>query len=388
MQINNIIDYLSTNQRRMTAFLPTRLRPFLTRTKLSGKRAATIVGPRGVGKTTLLLHEAQTAQGLYVASDNPLIAHFSLTQIAEAAFVAGYKGVVFDEVHHAHQWGLHCKSLYDTYPDRFIWISDRSSLLLKTGIADLSRRFPKISVPFLSFPEYVALKHGTVMEPCDPFCLDTAQIGRTLRSFDVLTEFNAYKREGLRPIFLEGDYPQKILGIIEKSIYSDIPYFVPQIQDNHIRLMNAVIGHLATSTIPTLNIDSLTTQWGLGKEKLYQLLNVMELVGLISIVRYKSDRHAMTKGAKIFFADPSIYTALGGSDGNLREALVVTMFRQLGKEIFACKDERQGDFTVGNITLEVGGKNKEQKGADFVIRDDLDYPGTTSVPLWVVASMY
>lgn len=120
----------------------------------------------------------------------------------------------------------------------------------------------------------------------------------------------------------------------------------------------------------------------------------MEQVGLISVVRFKSDRHAMTKGAKIFLADPSSYHALSGQEGNVQEALVVAMFRQTGKEIFACKDQRKGDFIVDGVTLEVGGWSKQPKGAAYVIRDGIERPtqsvgsAAAIVPLWMIASMF
>ena len=77
-----------------------------------------------------------------------------------------------------------------------------------------------------------------------------------------------------------------------ETIYADIPYFVPRIQENHLRLMNAIMGFLAMSPITTINVESMSKQWSLGK------------------------------GSKIFFADPSMYGSLSGSTGNVREAFV------------------------------------------------------------------
>ena len=152
--------------------------------------------------------------------------------------------------------------------------------------------------------------------------------------------------------------------------------------------MNAIMGHLASAPIPTLNISSLSTDWSIGKEKVYELLEKMERIGLINIIRFKSDHNVSGKGAKLFFADPSMYEALDGDTGNIREAFVSTMFRQLGKAIFASKSEIPGDFLVDKMTLEIGGKNKKLKGADFVIRDDMEMPGTRSIPMWSLGMMY
>lgn len=63
-------------------------------------------------------------------------------------------------------------------------------------------------------------------------------------------------------------------------------------------------------------------------------------------------------------------------------------FRQNKKEIFACKNGQQGDFVVDKKLLEVGGRNKAQKGSDFVIRDETDMLGAKSLPLWSLGMMY
>ena len=56
--------------------------------------------------------------------------------------------------------------------------------------------------------------------------------------------------------------------------------------------MNAMLGHLAQAPILTL-----------------------------------SDHAAASIGAKIFFADPTLYTVLSGQEGNAREAYVVSALR-------------------------------------------------------------
>lgn len=388
MQLSEIIERLSTTQALLNAHLPPNRRPFVVEQSLAHRRGALVIGPRGVGKSTFLLHEAALSNLLYVSVDNPLIAPLSLSELAEAAFAEGYNGIVFDELHHATQWSKHAKSIYDSHPNKLIWISDSSSLVIRRGAADLSRRFPKLFMPLLSFREYIFLKQGLEVAAFDPFkdcksaCLELS------KKCNIMGLFKTYKEEGFRPIFLEGDYNQKILAIIEKSIFYDVPFFVPRLTENHLRLMNAIIGYLAGSPIPTININSMATDWNLGKEKLYELLDVLEQVGLIHIIRYKSDFKTSGKGAKIFFTDPSMYSVLSGLTGSVREAFVATMFRHSGKAIYACKDETKGDFFVDNKTIEIGGRTKTSKGADYVLRDDIELPTKNIIPLWCMGMMF
>ena len=186
----------------------------------------------------------------------------------------------------------------------------------------------------------------------------------------------------------QGEYHARLLDIVEKTIFFDIPFLLPQVQDRYLTVLNAIMGYLATSRKPSLNIESLSREWSIGKDKLYELLTALEHVELISIVRYKSDVKAAGKGAKIFFSDPTFYAALGGHVGNVRESFVACMMRQSGGLIYACKDERSGDFVVNDMVLEIGGKNKKRKQAQFVIRDDIESPSRDVIPLWALGFLY
>lgn len=310
-----------------------------------------------------------------------------LFDIAQKAFQKGYDGLAIDEVHFSIDWSREIKAIYDSYPTKKIWVSDSSSLQLRKGIADLSRRFPRIQLPLLSFREYIFLKEETLFETFNPL-EDTSRATSIFQTTNILNLFRQYIEAGTRPIFLEGDYEEKLQNIIEKTIFSDTPFLLPNVQERYLRLMNAVIGYLASSPIPTLNMASLSSDWGIGKEKLYELLNVLEHIGLINIVRYKRDHKVSGKGAKILLADSSMYHVLHGDIGNVREAFLVTAMRSAKIDIFASKDESKGDFIVQDMLIEVGGKTKHPKKADFVVRDDTELPHKNMLPLWTFGFMH
>ncbi|WP_241160063.1 hypothetical protein [Parabacteroides sp. ZJ-118] len=56
------------------------------------------------------------------------------------------------------------------------------------------------------------------------------------------------------------------------------------------------------------------------------------------------------------------------------------------------KDEKKGDYMIMkdhvSQTLEVGGKNKNPKGADYVLRDNTDYPVGNAIPFWLMGMMW
>ena len=176
-----------------------------------------------------------------------------------------------------------------------------------------------------------------------------------------------------------------------------MPFFVPHITDDNIRLMTAVVGTLSMSSIPRLHVRSLCADWNVSADKLYQLLEVMDAVGALRIIRFPNDTKAKSAGAKLFFADPCLYSVLHGNAGNMREAFVTVLLQESGYTVNASKIETDGDFVISKniggldfgtsprIKIEVGGREKELKKSDWVIRDNADYPAGKSIPLWLLA---
>ena len=374
---------LETAMNRRIQALPGKLRPFTARAR-DLPRAILLTGQRGVGKTTFLLHHALNKRFLFISADNPLVAGFPLYDAVHYVFMQGYEGVIIDEVHYASDWSIHIKALYDDFPDRYIWVSDSSSMVLRSGAGDLSRRFVPIVMPLLSFREFAELKTDKQYPTFNPF----ESIGST-GTAEVLDLFREYKQYGTRPFFTEGNFQERMLGILDKSLHSDVPYFVPHITEGNMRLMNAVIGTLARASIPRLHVRSLCADWNVGAEKLYQLLFVMESVGIVRIIRKVHETKANTVGAKLFFGDPVYYHIFDGETGTAREAFIAAMFGEAGFSVEAERDETKGDFCIGGATrVEVGGPSKQKKHSDFVFRDDIDIPAGNVLPLWSAGFLY
>lgn len=388
-----LIADLEAGMKRRRSALPALIRPF-TRSRSPLPRAFVLSGPRGIGKTTFLLHHSLGQKMLYLSADNPLLAGYGLLEIGTAIFMAGFEGLIIDEVHFARDWSQHLKALYDDFPEHRIWVSDSSSLVLRSAVGDLSRRYVPIAMPLQSFREYLYVTSGTEYATCDPFASDSV-LPLEPRP-EILAAFRDYKANGTRPFSAEGDFAERLLAVLDKTLYSDIPFFLPSMTDGNLRLMKAIVGTLAETSIPRLQVRSLCADWGIGADKLYQLLNVMESVGLLRMLRVEGDRKAKSVGAKLFFSDPAFYGVLHGNAGTAREAMVATLCAEAGWKVEATKDETRGDFVISRneggrlrkLMIEVGGASKRVKSADRVVRDDLDYPGGKAIPLWLLGMAY
>nr|WP_275045701.1 AAA family ATPase [Flexistipes sinusarabici] len=370
---------------RLRLSLPDKKRPFYEKLNIDNTRGALVYGQRGVGKTTFLLDKIRNKNFLYFSADNPLISSLPLYDFVQEIFKKGYEGIVIDEIHHSNSWSLNVKALFDDYPDKYIWISDSSNLMLKKSVADLSRRFVQYRIPMLSFREYVYLVTGRLTEKIDIFNFQKSFLS-DISELNILKLFNDYLNFGIRPIFFEGEYCSRLKNLIEKSLYSDIPFYVKSIQDSHLRLMNAIIGHLLISPVPTINVSGMCSEWGIGKEKLYDILYVMEHSELINIVR-KKNKHNYSKGSKIFLSDPSCYHCFRGDIGNVREAFFVLSMKEL-YELYASDVEKECDYIINGIKFEIGGRNKKRKNAEYIVSDDLDIPLGNRLPLWMAGFQY
>ncbi len=382
-QLAAIVDELIEVQERLQSFVPDRLRPCLTQESITA-RGTLVIGPRGTGKTTFLLAQAMEKKLMYLSADSPLVSQVGLWDLGREVFKRDFSGLIIDEVHFAPDWSRDLKALYDAYPRKIIVASDSSSVILRKGVSDLSRRFIKIQIPFLSFRDFVFLKEGITLPVLNFQEPDQRSVQKVLNTGPILHWFKIYMNTGLRPFFLEGDYRERQLNIIEKTIFSDLPFLLPQINENILRLGNAVIGMLALSSVPTINVESTCRDWNVGKDTFYNLLAALEAISLIRIVDFKKTSKSKSKGAKILFSDSSHYAVLGGNPGNAREAYVAWELEQHFGEVYASKDEKKGDFTAGGLVFEVGGASKKVKEADLVLCDDLELPVGKKRPLWMM----
>ena len=389
VDIGQVIERLEIRKERLLGFLPEKRRLYFEELeKRFNDRGILLTGARGAGKTTFLLLMAKKRGYFYIPADDPLILDVSFYDLMEKV-LTDYKGVILDEVHFLKGWSKFVKTFYDAYPNKTFWLSDSSSIVLQKSLEDLSRRFVIINLPLMSFREFVYFETNDVLPKIeDPFDKHQLEIAKDIaKRIDVLSHFRKYKEQGTRPIYLEGSFKEKMKNIVEKTLYYDIPYFLKEVNENYIGVMRAILSHIAYSKIPTINIEAMCRNWGIGKSKVYELLNVMEKVNLINIVEKEKSTKTYTKGSKIFFQDPSLYYVYEGEIGNYREAFVVFSLKEKGN-LYAQKDDSKGDFIFNGISIEVGGSHKSPKNSDFVIRDDVDFPIKNIIPMWTLGMLW
>ena len=103
-----------------------------------------LVGPRGVGKTTLVLQHIQQnlnkADTLYVTAEDFYFASNRLVDLADRFAKLGGKYLFIDEIHKYPDWAKELKLIYDYHSSLNVVFTGSSVLDIKKGSADLSRR--------------------------------------------------------------------------------------------------------------------------------------------------------------------------------------------------------------------------------------------------------
>lgn len=397
MKNQDLLEKMQQKQSRLVKeFLTEKMRPCFASIDLQS-RGTILIGPRGTGKTTLLLNEVkENKHSLYLSLDDLTIQNTNLLELVELAYDQGLKYLLLDEVHNRMNWSFEVKNIYDSFPKLKILLSDSSSLILRASNADLSRRFPKSKMPYLSFREYIYFKTEELLpifDPLEKIKSDSeiklpTEIENFRKKHNMNKLFADYLDQGQRPFLVEERYKERILNLIEKTIYADIPYFVPSIHKTHLATLKSIVSYLANSAIPTLNIQNLCNQWSIGKDKAYELIHVLESAGIIQIIYNTLTPKGSSKGDKIFFQDCSFYDALDGEKGNRQEAYFCSVLQSAGYKVITSDDEKKGDFEVNNLIFEIGGKNKSKKQADIVLREFQDDLYRNQWPLWVIGFMW
>ena len=100
-----------------------------------------IKGPRGAGKTTLMLQHLKYDLGLppealYITADHTWFYNHTLLDTANDWYMQGGKILFIDEVHKYPNWSVELKNIYDGLPEMQVIFSASSALDIYRGEAD------------------------------------------------------------------------------------------------------------------------------------------------------------------------------------------------------------------------------------------------------------
>lgn len=374
---------------------------------LPNERIVGIAGPRGVGKTTMMLQYLKenvpgAKDALYFSADHIYFSEYRIYDYIEKQFLEeNIKLFFIDEIHRYSGWSQELKNIYDSFPEIRIVFSGSSMLDLIKGEYDLSRRAVLLKLEGVSFREYLSMKNVYHSSPksFEELVLNAGEISAELSTIPKISGlFKEYLRHGYYPFSLENieSFPNKLLSIIDKTIQIDIAGFY-NLKTQNLSLFKQILMFLATNPPGQFSIHNLAQSLKFDDKTVAGYLEILTETGLVTTLSYNSSGHKMLrKPVKYYLNNSSLYFTLAEGTGYpietgaLRESFFLSMVRNAG---LTPHYSNQGDFTIGDFTFEVGGKNKKRNQIkniekSFLVKDDTLLTQKGEIPLYLFGFLY
>lgn len=360
-----------------------------------GGHAFGLVGPRGVGKSTMLLQHIKTQlevkDTLYVSADHLYFTSHTLVELADRFYKMGGKHLFIDEIHKYDGWSTEVKQIFDSYSDLQLVISGSSILEINKGMADLSRRVPIYEMQGLSFREYLHLFHGIKM--------DVVKMEKLLQhEYDIpgvehpLPLFHDYLRRGYYPFGSDAAYDIELMQVVVQTMESDIPLYLNTNVSVGRKLKQLLM--VVAESVPFKPVmQKLADVTGINRNYIQDYLMYMERAGMIAQLRDAvGGIRGLGKIEKVYLDNTNLIYVLApkrADIGNIRETFFMNQMRVIGDVM--CSPV--SDFLVDDMTFEIGGRKKGQKQISevsngYVVKDDIETGYANVLPLWAFGLLY
>jgi len=370
-------------------------------------RLTGIVGARGVGKTTLMLQYIKNnllkdRKVFYFSADHIYFNSVSIYQFIENLFLTeGYNIFFIDEIHKYNNWNQELKNLYDGFPKIKIIFSGSSSLDLVKGTYDLSRRAKLYYLPGLSFREYLNFETNSHLQP-----IIFADLIKDARKFDTMIAnipkvkgyFQKYLRQGFYPFYAEDplSYYEKILQIIDKTIYEDIANFY-NLKTVNLHHFKKLLNFLASIPPGSSSVHNIGKNLSIDDKTVANYLINLKETGLVNLIYPgESGNAGLRRPEKIFLNNTNLQYALEGHVGagvelgTVRELFFIQSTLNANLDVF---HNKKGDYQIDQTIFEIGGKNKTRAQikdvtSAFLVKDDILLARQKEIPLVYFGFLY
>ena len=354
-----------------------------------------LVGPRGVGKSTMLLQyikqNLSINDTLYLSADQMYFASHSLLEVADLFNKMGGKHLFIDEIHKYPTWSQELKEIYDRYSDMQVVFTGSSILDIYKGMSDLSRRAPIYEMQGLSFREYLRLFHNIEVPV---FSLEDILAHKEAipHVAHPLPLFKEYLQSGYYPFARDIDFKQELLQVVNQTMENDIPQYA-NLNVSVARKLKRLLGVVANSVPFKPQMTTLAQVTEISRNDIPDYLYYMERAGMIMQLRTATQGiRELGKVEKVYLDNPNLMMILAERQpeaGNVRE----TFFLNQMRVNHVVKSSAISDFEIDNKTFEVGGKHKGQRqllgaGQGYIVKDDIEYGYSNVIPLWAFGLNY
>ena len=361
-----------------------------------------IKGPRGSGKTTMLLQRIKEnfedkGQALYISLDNLWFASHNLMDLVDYHYTHGGTHLFIDEVHHLPYWQTLLKNIYDDFPTLHVVYTGSSMLRIDHSQGDLSRRQLVYHLPGLSFREYLEFEGLYKCEPLEleDLLKDHVKIAEAVcEKIKVVPAFEKYLKQGYYPFYKEvkKGYAMRLQQVVNQVIENDYPA-IDEVSMSTIRKTKKMLMLLAEKVPHPPVMTELYAQLDTDRNQGLKMMHALERGSLLGLLSSEAKSFkGLARPDKIFLNNPNLMYALTSKPeiGTVRETFFFNQLSQTQTVTFP----KKGDFAVnGKYLFEVGGKNKgfdqiKDIENSFLAVDGIEVGYHNRIPLWVFGMMY
>ena len=363
-----------------------------------------IKGPKGTGKTTLMLQHirevfgARSERAVYVSADHLWFSSHSMLDAVEYFDTHGYTHLFIDEIHHLPEWSRTVKTIADSYPHLNIAYSGSSILKLSKGHADLSRRQAVYGLKGLSFREFLSFEGVMDLSPLrlEDIVVSHREIaGEICEKAKILPLFGKYLAHGYYPFYrgVRNKFPDRLVDVVNTVLEVDLPA-IEDVTMATIRKTRKMLMVLAGSCPQQPNMSALYRELETNRNLGIKMLNMLERAELVLALESATPKlKRLSSPEKLFLGDTNLMYALVGSPdpGAVRETFFAN---QLVASVHEAKAPEQGDFLVdGSLLFEIGGTRKRFMQIrdipnSFVVSDGIELGIGNRLPLWLFGMLY
>lgn len=354
-----------------------------------------LIGPRGVGKTTLVLQyikqNLNPTETLYVTAEDFYFVGNRITELVDTFVKYGGKYLFIDEIHKYKDWAKELKLIYDYHKDLKVVFTGSSVLDIKKGTSDLSRRAIIYNMQGLSFREYLKLFHNISantysLEEILQHKVEIAEMDRPLPLFA------DYLKRGYYPFVLEEHFDIRLGQIINQTLENDIPMYA-NMNVATGRKLKQLLAIISKSTPFKPNMSKIAELLSASRNNISDYCLYIEEAGMIAQLRDNTGGiRGLGKVAKIYLDNTNLIYSLAedtSNIGNIRETFFLNQMR-VKHDVFTSP---VSDFMIADKTFQVGGKNKGQKQIKeiengYIVKDDIENGFLNIIPLWQLGLTY
>ena len=338
-----------------------------------------IKGPKGTGKSTLMLQHIKeafpdTSEVLYASLDDLWFATHAFADVVENYYAYGGRYLFLDEIHYLDSWQTVLKNLNDNYPGLYVVYTGLSfrEYLKFEGIKD---------IPVIELKDLLKKHKNIAMEIISD-------------GFKVLPAFVQYLKIGYYPFYKDiyGGYANRLQNVVNHILENDYAV-IENVEQSTIKKAKKMFMILAEQVPQKPNMSELYRELDTDRNQGLKMLYALEKAGLLSLLtdtpRKLSD---LSRPEKIYLNNTNLMNAftMQPNIGTMRELFFFNQLSQSHQVTYPPK----GDFLVdGKYLFEVGGRKKsfdqiKDIPNSYLAIDETEVGFGNKIPLWMFGLLY